>query len=399
MPDVRSQPLDARRVLSKVPEVTIFFWIIKVLCTTVGESAADYLNTSLKFGLTGTSLVTGAVLVGALVLQFRADRYAPVRYWVTVALLSVFGTLVTDNLTDHFGVALTTSTIVFSVLLGLTFLGWYLSEGSLSIHSIYTTRRESFYWLAVLFSFALGTATGDLVAEKLGFGYSTTALMVAGLIALTALAWRLGLNPILSFWIAYVLTRPLGAAAGDLLAQPDSHGGLGWGTTVTSVVFLAAIGAVIVFLSVTKIDTGTGADPVEEPADTSKGGLLQTVIVLVVVLVVGVVGFNVRMNSLATDATSSSASGSGLGDLSSLRTITQSALDAVAAGNTSAAKKSADDLEREWDLSVSQLKPKDGAAWNVIDKKIDTVLSQLRAGQPDAASENQALQNLMTSLG
>lgn len=399
MSDVRSQPLDARRVLSKVPEVTIFFWIIKVLCTTVGESAADYLNTTLNLGLTGTSLVTGVVLVGALVLQFRADRYAPVRYWVTVALLSVFGTLVTDNLTDHFGVALTTSTIVFSVLLGLTFLGWYLSEGSLSIHSIYTTRRESFYWLAVLFSFALGTATGDLVAENLGFGYSTTALMVAGLIALTALAWRLGLNPILSFWIAYVLTRPLGAAIGDLLAQPDSHGGLGWGTTVTSVVFLAAIGAVIVFLSVTKIDTGTGADSVEEHADTSKGGLLQTVIVLVVVLVVGVVGYNVRVNSLATDATSSSASGSGLGDLSSLRTITQSALDAVAAGNTSAAKKSADDLEREWDLSAPQLKPKDGAAWNVIDKKIDTVLSRLRAGQPDAASENQALQNLMTSLG
>src|SRR5882757_4428670 len=164
----------SRVLLNKVPEVTLYFWIVKVLCTTVGESAADFLNVNLNFGLTGTSVVTGLLLVVALIFQFSANRYVPSRYWLTVALENVFGTLVTDNLTDSVGLPLETSTLIFGVLLAVTFPLWYRSEKTLSIHSIVTARRESFYWLAILFTFALGTATGDLMAEVLGLGYLVT---------------------------------------------------------------------------------------------------------------------------------------------------------------------------------------------------------------------------------
>src|SRR5579872_4896000 len=158
-------------MLNKVPEVTIFFWIIKILCTTVGETAADFLNVNLNLGLTGTSIVTGVLLVIALVFQFRSKKYVPWIYWLTVALVSVFGTLVTDNLTDAMGVPLEFSTILFSILLAAIFLVWYLNEKTLAIHSIFTTRREAFYWLTILCTFALGTASGDLFAEGLGLGY------------------------------------------------------------------------------------------------------------------------------------------------------------------------------------------------------------------------------------
>jgi uncharacterized membrane-anchored protein len=161
----------ASQLLSKVPEITIYFWIIKVLCTTVGETAADFLNVNLNLGLDGTSVLTGVLLVIALVFQFRAPRYIPTVYWLTVTLVSVFGTLVTDNLTTNLGVPLEVSTLVFSALLAVTFLAWYLSEHTLSIHSIYTRKREAFYWLAILFTFALGTAAGDLISEGLGMGY------------------------------------------------------------------------------------------------------------------------------------------------------------------------------------------------------------------------------------
>jgi uncharacterized membrane-anchored protein len=207
--------------LNKVPEVTIFFWIIKVLGTTIGETAADFLNVNLNFGLTGTSIVTGVLLIIALLFQFRSKKYTPWIYWTSIVLISVFGTLVTDNLTDALGVPLEVSTIVFSVLLGLTFLVWYLKEKTLSIHSIFTRRREAFYWLTILFTFALGTASGDLMAEGLGLGYLVTGIIVAVTIAVIALAWKKGLNPILSFWLIYIFTRPLGASIGDLLSQPS----------------------------------------------------------------------------------------------------------------------------------------------------------------------------------
>lgn len=254
-------PVTAAEVFSKVPEVTAFFWIIKVLCTTVGETAADYLNTTLKVGLTNTSLLMGALLIVALVWQFRLPRYVPGVYWICVVLISVVGTLITDNLTDHFGVPLAVSTAVFATLLGLAFLGWYRSERTLSIHSIFTAQREGWYWLTVLFTFALGTAAGDLFAEQLNLGYWPSALIFAGLIALTTLAHRfLRLGSVVAFWIAYILTRPLGASIGDFLSQDKDAGGLGLGTTITSLIFLVAILAVIVYLTATKRDLIRSAD-------------------------------------------------------------------------------------------------------------------------------------------
>src|SRR5262245_30656901 len=154
-------------MLNKVPEVTLYFWVIKILCTTVGETAADYLNDNLGFGLTNTSLVMSALLVLALVWQFRTRQYVAPVYWIAVVLISVVGTLITDNLTDHLGVSLWISTGAFSVALMATFAGWYTRERTLSIHTITTTARESWYWLTILFTFALGTAAGDLVAERL----------------------------------------------------------------------------------------------------------------------------------------------------------------------------------------------------------------------------------------
>ena len=153
-------------MLNKVPEVTIFFWVIKIMCTTVGETAADYLNDNLGFGLTKTTYVTGALLIVLLAVQFRLRRYVPGVYWSVVVVISVFGTLITDNMTDRYNVPLTTSTIVFAIVLAAVFAGWYAVERTLSIHTIFTTRREAFYWLAILFTFALGTAAGDLVGRE-----------------------------------------------------------------------------------------------------------------------------------------------------------------------------------------------------------------------------------------
>ena len=251
---------DLRAKLSKVPEVTLYFWIIKVLCTTVGETFADYLNGKLGDNLTKTTVVMGSILIVSLVVQFKVPEYVPAVYWVTVVLLSVVGTLITDNMVEHYNVSLTTSTIVFSVLMLASFGIWQWSEKTLSIHSIHTAKREAFYWTAILFTFALGTAAGDLIAEKYNLGYGKSVVLFAGLIAFIALAhWKFKLNAILAFWAAYVLTRPLGASIGDLLSQsrqiaedadPGTGKGFGLGTTTTSVIFLAAILAVVIVMTI-----------------------------------------------------------------------------------------------------------------------------------------------------
>src|SRR3954454_12210381 len=238
-----------RTMLNKVPEITLYFWVIKVLCTTVGETAADFLNDNLGLGLTNTTYIMGALLVAALVAQFRLRRYVPSVYWLAVVLISIFGTLITDNLSDNLGVSLVVTTVGFSIVLAVVFAVWWASERTLSIHTIYTTRREAFYWLAVLFTFALGTAAGDLTAERLNVGYWVSALMFAGIIAAVALAhYRFALNAVLAFWLAYILTRPLGASMGDELSQSRKDGALGLGTTVTSALFLSAIVIVVTYL-------------------------------------------------------------------------------------------------------------------------------------------------------
>jgi uncharacterized membrane-anchored protein len=240
------------QMLNKVPEVILYFWIIKIMCTTVGETAADFLNVNLHFGLTNTSLVMGFFLAIFLVMQLRSKKYIPWLYWVVVVLVSIVGTLITDNLVDNFGIALETTTIAFVL--------WYAKEKTLSVHTIVTRQRELFYWAAILFTFALGTAAGDWVAEGLSLGYANSTLMFAGMIAIVTITYyRFRANAILAFWIAYILTRPLGASFGDYLSQPVGNGGLGLGTTYTNAGFLTAILAMVIYLTVSRRDAKANA--------------------------------------------------------------------------------------------------------------------------------------------
>jgi uncharacterized membrane-anchored protein len=238
------------RLVNKVPAVTVTFWVIKIMATTVGETAADFLNVDLHLGLAGTSVIMGAILAIALLVQLRARKYVPWIYWATVLLVSVFGTLVTDNLVDNLGVSLETTSAVFSLALIATFAAWYAMERTLSIQTICTTRRELFYWTAILFTFALGTAAGDLSAEGMHLGYAASAAIFGAAIALVAVAhFALKFDVVAAFWIAYVLTRPLGASIADFLSQSRVEGGLGLGATGTSAAFLAIIVALVVWLT------------------------------------------------------------------------------------------------------------------------------------------------------
>ena len=244
------------RMLNKVPEVTLYFWTVKIMATTVGETAADFLNTNLNLGLTNTSLLIGGLLIAALAWQLRTRSYVPWIYWVTVVLISVVGTLITDNITDHFGVPLHLTTTIFGAALAATFAVWYANEGTLSIHSIFTTKRELFYWAAILVTFSLGTAAGDYLAETLKLGYlHSTMVFGAGIVAVALAYYGFKLNAIIAFWAAYILTRPLGASFGDLLSQPTSNGGLGLGTVGTSGLFLAVIFGLIVYTTVAESRT------------------------------------------------------------------------------------------------------------------------------------------------
>lgn len=244
-----------KQMLNKVPEVTLYFWIIKIMATTVGETAADFLNVNLNFGLTGTSVVMSALLAVFMFMQLRDRKYVPWLYWLVVVLISVVGTLITDNLVDNFGVPLETTTIAFGLALLATFAAWYASEKTLSIHTIFTTKREVFYWAIILFTFALGTAAGDLAAEGLKFGYANSTLMFGALIGVVTVAhYVFKANAVLAFWIAYILTRPLGASFGDYLSQSVDKGGLNLGTVITSLIFLASILSLVIYLTVSRRD-------------------------------------------------------------------------------------------------------------------------------------------------
>jgi uncharacterized membrane-anchored protein len=236
-------------MLNKVPEVTVIFWIIKIMSTTVGETGADYLAVHVGLGTTLTGLLMASLLTVALVVQLSMNRYVPWIYWLTVVLVSVVGTQITDFLSDKLEVSLYISTAAFAVVLAATFASWYAVERTLSIHTIVTTRRELFYWAAILFTFALGTAAGDLATEALGLGFNVGVLAFAALIVADAGASALGVDAVLTFWVAYILTRPLGASLGDLLAQSGEYGGLGLGTIYTSLAFLTVIIALVAWLS------------------------------------------------------------------------------------------------------------------------------------------------------
>ncbi len=227
--------------LNKVPEITLSFWVIKILTTTVGETGADYLAVNAGLGQAVTRTGMALFLAVALFLQIRARRYTPWLYWLSVVLVSVVGTQITDLLTDDMNVSLYLSTLVFAVALGIIFIVWNRSEHTLSMQNIDTRNRELFYWAAILCTFALGTAAGDLATEALGLGFAWGSIVFGSLIAVIYLTWKFGVNTVLTFWIAYIFTRPLGASLGDMLTQSRNYGGLGFGAMWTSAIFLAVI--------------------------------------------------------------------------------------------------------------------------------------------------------------
>jgi uncharacterized membrane-anchored protein len=243
--DNRARATSGRQMLNKVPEVALSFWVIKILATTVGETVADYLVVGAGFGTTVTNFVMASFLAAVLVMQMRKREYTPWVYWLAVVLVSIVGTQITDLLTDGLGVSLYWSTGVFAAALAVIFSVWYSKEKTLSIHTINTLPRELFYWVAILCTFALGTAAGDLATEALGLGFQVGVFVFAGLIAAIAAAYYMGASPVLTFWLAYILTRPLGAALGDLLTQAKEYGGLGLGAMWTSVIFLSVILALV----------------------------------------------------------------------------------------------------------------------------------------------------------
>lgn len=251
-----------RQMLNKVPVIiTIYFWIIKIMATTVGETAADFINDKFNLGLTITTLIMSVLLIITLVFQLKATKYVPSIYWLTVVLISVVGTLGSDNLVDNLGIPLVATTIIFTIAVIISFVMWYASEKTLSIHSIYTTKREVFYWVAILFTFALGTSAGDLISEGFNIGYLNSAIMFAALIVLVVIAYyRFKMNTVFAFWIAYILTRPFGASLGDYLSQSHYAGGLGIGTMGTSVIFLIIILCLVIYLTKSKIDNPVHAD-------------------------------------------------------------------------------------------------------------------------------------------
>jgi uncharacterized membrane-anchored protein len=240
-----------RHTYSKVPAVTAWFWLVKALTTAMGESTSDWLVHIL---VPEIAVILGAIAFAvAIYLQFSKDRYVPWCYWFAVAMVGVFGTMCADVLHVGLGIPYIVSTVFFAIVLMVVFRTWYQVEGTLSIHSIHTPRREAFYWAAVLATFALGTAAGDLTANTLGLGYFGSIWLFAAIIAIPAVGYfRLGMGSILSFWFAYVVTRPLGASVADWLGKPE---GVGIGSGAVSLIFAAAIAAMVWHLSRTGKDT------------------------------------------------------------------------------------------------------------------------------------------------
>jgi uncharacterized membrane-anchored protein len=243
--------------LKRVPEITVFFWVIKALTTAMGEATSDF---SVKAIDPVVAVSLGAVaFVVAMALQLRAGRYVAPLYWFAVVMVAVFGTMCADVLHVRFGVPYIVSASGFAVALAAVFISWQKVEGTLSIHSVCTLRRELFYWATVLFTFAMGTALGDLTATTFHLGYFSSGLMFAGVICLPALGYFFNrLNEILAFWAAYVVTRPLGASFADWMGLPNSWGGLGWGRGHVAIIFTIPIVVLVAYLTITRVDVDAG---------------------------------------------------------------------------------------------------------------------------------------------
>jgi len=367
-------------------------------------------------------LDVGRRLIFAVVLyvQMTLEKYVPFAYWLTVVVVSVTGTLYTDILTDQAGVPLWISTTVFSFLLAAVFGIWYARERTLSIHSIVTTPREAFYWLAVLVTFALGTATGDWTLELTGWGPGRSVLLPLALIAIVTLVWRFGADAVLTFWVAYILTRPLGANIGDWLASPHSEKGLGLGTFVTSIVFLSAILATVVYLSVTRADVTENHDAHTRPPESTPQrqrtslGVLGAAAVGTAALL-SWANAQPHVSALGEEGPAPScSSGTPLDQaqaaqhvaknfpaawVSTYKTITRDTLAMVRSGDRSGAQDRITDLETAWDDDQPSLQPQDCRAWTFVDRQIDPALSAVRASSPDRPTEVKALSTLLSTLG
>ncbi|MHA7666629.1 COG4705 family protein [Mycolicibacterium sp. HS_4_1] len=417
-PATRVQTRAWRVTASKVPEVTIWFWLIKILCTTVGESFADWINMGLGVGLELTAVIFTVVLGAVLAVQLRLSRYVPTVYWLTVVVVSVAGTLYTDILTDTLAVPLSVSTTVFTVALVVVFGVWYARERTLSIHSITTRPREVFYWLAVLVTFALGTAAGDWTLALTGWPPGISVLLPLTLIAAVAIGWRVGVNSVLSFWLAYILTRPLGANLGDFLAAPQTDHGLGLSYGLTSVIFLVAIAAAVTYLTLTRVDViearqetpqqSTSPRPVRRVSVVSTVGYYA-----VVVLAAGALLQWASMQPHSTKGGSEDEAGPvaaaapltpgkvsafPAADIANFRTITQDTLVKVTAGDQSGARTRITDLETAWDHAQDRLQAIDPDTWSVLDHQIDAVLKSIRSANPSADDEKRTLTTLLDSL-
>ncbi|MFI5693741.1 hypothetical protein ACIA58_17995 [Kribbella sp. NPDC051586] len=415
--DTASRTTVPRVLLNKVPEVTIWFWLIKILCTTVGESFADWINMQLGVGLVATAIIFTVVFAAVLIWQFRTSRYRPAAYWLTVVVVSVTGTLYTDILTDQLGVPLWISTSVFAVGLAAVFGIWWTRERTLSIHSIVSRPREGFYWLAVLVTFALGTAAGDWTLELTGWSPGVSVLLPLALIAIIVGCWRMGANPVLAFWLAYILTRPLGANLGDWLASPKvPDQGLGLGTLVTSVIFLGAILATVVYLTLTKADV---IEQHEHRERTPKYYRPHRELPLVGVMAAAAVAAGILLNwASAQPHANAAAEEEGpnpaaskvhltsqqatahfpASDVAQFRNLVQGMNTALAKGDPASVNNGVDAYEKAWDDDEDKLKPLDQTAWNYIDSQNDALFTSVRKTK-DPAAEKQAVQALLATLG
>lgn len=407
-PNAESLAPPARQFLNKVPVVTATFWLIKILSTTIGETFADFLAVQVGLGTAVTDVAMFAVLCVTLVAQLRTRRLVPWLYWLTVVEVSIVGTQITDLFTDQLGVSLYVSTAVFAVLLGAVFAIWWGQERTLAITAVDTPKRERFYWAAILVTFALGTAGGDLATEALSLGFRSGVLIFGGLILAVWALSKAGVNSVLTFWVAYVLTRPLGASLGDLLTQDPAYGGVGLGAGLTSVLFLAVI-VVLVFREQVNVNRhgirAKGEAPAVHPHRDYTWAVGGALVVAGAAALLGT-----TLNPSATDAqaatvpalpaSSGQATGieadatSPLGDLRPFGVIVDDIATRAAAGDLQGTTARAKDLEVAWDSAEAAIKPASPSDWHTMDAAIDETLTTVRATSPSAPAISAAAAKL-----